>query len=201
MEYLYLGDNQITNITPVANLTKLYTLELDANPVADITSVGGLTSLQWLDVTGDWITDISPVAGLTKLTTLYAGGNMLTDITPLQDMRLAYLKVDYNYLNVSPGSPTMNIIKVLQGRGASVTYSPQLNSDGPGSLSGNVTAGSGIKLSGVSVAVAGHAPVTTDSDGAYMVSGIPAGPYNVTFAKSGYTSQTLGVTISSGRSA
>ena len=68
----------------------------------------------------------------------------------------------------------------------------------PGSLTGTVSDGGG-PVAGVSVAVGALAPATTAANGAYTVSGILPGTYSVTYAKSGYVSQTLsGVVISAG---
>ena len=63
-----------------------------------------------------------------------------------------------------------------------------------GTLAGMITS-SGLPLSGVTVSVAGRT-ATTDGLGAYSVGSIPAGTYPVTFAKSGYATQTASVTIS-----
>ena len=66
-----------------------------------------------------------------------------------------------------------------------------------GALSGTVS-GAGAPLAGVSVTVAGMSEVLTFADGSYWVPGIAQGTYAVTYARPGFTSQTLagiGVTI------
>ena len=125
LNYLYLGENQISNIAPLANLTNLWSLRLKFNLIADITPLAGMSALQYLDLTVNEVTDVSPLAGLSNLTTLYLYGNNLTDITPLKDLNLRDLDVRYNYLDITPGSSTMNTIAVLQARLAEVIYSPQ----------------------------------------------------------------------------
>jgi hypothetical protein len=122
---LYLGENQISNIAPLANLTNLASLKLKYNRIADITPLAGMSALQYLDLNVNEVTDVSPLAGLSSLTTLLIAGNSLTDITALQELRLMNLDVTYNYLDITPGSPTMNTIAVLQARRAEVLYSPQ----------------------------------------------------------------------------
>jgi hypothetical protein len=67
-----------------------------------------------------------------------------------------------------------------------------------GTLTGTVTT-AGVALGGASVTVGGSAPVITAGDGTYMVSGLAPGAPSVTYAKTGYVSQTLsGVVITAG---
>jgi hypothetical protein len=66
-----------------------------------------------------------------------------------------------------------------------------------GVLSGTVTSAGGV-LAGVTVSVPTHLPVSTASNGTYMLDGIVPGIQNVTFSKSGYVSQTRTVTIRAG---
>jgi len=65
------------------------------------------------------------------------------------------------------------------------------------SITGNITT-NGTGLSGVQVSIVGHS-VTTQANGAYVLSGLSNGNYTVTPLKSGYTftPQTRSVTISS----
>jgi len=66
-----------------------------------------------------------------------------------------------------------------------------------GTLSGTVSS-AGSPLVGVTVAVPGHAAMTTASDGTYTLAGVAPGTYSVTYSKPGYGTQTLSVAISSG---
>jgi hypothetical protein len=67
-----------------------------------------------------------------------------------------------------------------------------------GIVAGQVTDTAGNKLAGINVspspAVNGVANVTTDGNGNYSMT-IPNGNFSLTFAKAGYTSQTLPVTV------
>ncbi len=107
LESLDLTDHAITDITPLAGLTKLDTLALGGNPIADISPLAGLTSLKTLVLTGcaaedygalskltglehlrlehSTIADASPLAGLTNLKQLYLEGCKL-DYAPLADI-------------------------------------------------------------------------------------------------------------------
>jgi Carboxypeptidase regulatory-like domain len=75
---------------------------------------------------------------------------------------------------------------------------------GTGTISGTVTGTGGKSLGDVAVTVGGMAKaastetLTAGDVGAYTISGLPTpGTYAVTFSLPGYTSQTLGVTLSS----
>jgi hypothetical protein len=83
---LYLYDNQIRDISPLANLTSLRELYLSVNQIDDISPLTSLTNLTYLDLSGNGIDDISPLANLTSLTELYLSGNQITDISPLASL-------------------------------------------------------------------------------------------------------------------
>jgi hypothetical protein len=70
-----------------------------------------------------------------------------------------------------------------------------------GSVSGFVTdAASGSPVSGATVSYSGG-QATTDSSGAYSFTGITEGTYDVSASASGYTAQTLTVTVGPGQAA
>ena len=83
LEDLDLRDNQISDITPLATLTRLRVLELHANQVSDITPLANLTRLEWLDLWGNQVSDINPLANLTQLEGLNLWANQISDISPL----------------------------------------------------------------------------------------------------------------------
>ena len=82
----WVNSNTITDISPLAGLTKLTELHLYDNAITDISPLAGLTKLTTLYLLGNTITDISPLAGLTKLTKLYLYDNAITDISPLTEL-------------------------------------------------------------------------------------------------------------------
>jgi len=68
----------------------------------------------------------------------------------------------------------------------------------PGRLSGRVTnSATGAGLAGAAVSFSGGS-TTTDSTGAYNFANVTPGTYNVTASLTGFTSQTSGVTVTSG---
>jgi len=79
---------------------------------------------------------------------------------------------------------TVAVIATTQSKSGNTT------SGNKGSLSGKVTDDdTGEPIQGVSVAIEGNTS-TTDSNGNYGFTGIPAGTYTVTFSKTGYTTVT-----------
>ena len=55
------------------------------------------------------------------------------------------------------------------------------------SISGNISDEGGAPISGVTISDGADITTTTDSDGDYTLSGLPAGAYSLTPEKSGYT--------------
>ena len=64
---LYLSDNQIQDISVLANLTNLTSLNLGHNQIQDISVLANLTNLTSLDLWDNKIQDISVLASLIKL--------------------------------------------------------------------------------------------------------------------------------------
>ena len=82
----FSNSNSLADLTPLAGMTKLETLDLDTASITDLSGLEGLTSLKTLSLTVNSVTDISALAGLTNLTHLYLGGNTITDVSPLSEL-------------------------------------------------------------------------------------------------------------------
>jgi len=80
---LWLTDNNITDLSPLADLANLTHLTIGWNPISDISPISGLTNLTWLNIGGYEISDLSPLAGLVNLTNLLLHNNQISDISPL----------------------------------------------------------------------------------------------------------------------
>ena len=115
LQILDLRNNRITDLSPLAELTQLTSLQLGAvvttsgfrssgNHITDVSPLAGLTILQELDLSNNRLTDMSPLAGLTRLETLYLDDNRLTDVTPLAVLTgLTQLSLSGNHItDVSP---------------------------------------------------------------------------------------------------
>ncbi len=92
-----LFSNAVTDISPLANLTKLVDLNIHTQDISDLTPLSGLTSLEELRLAANSFTDISPLRGLNSLIYLELTGNDITDITPLSGLtNLMQLDLRFN---------------------------------------------------------------------------------------------------------
>jgi len=80
---LWLGDNQISNLQPVAGLADLQQLYFWDNQISDLQPLAGLSELSVLDLSGNEITDLQPLAALTGLNELALDDNGISNLQPL----------------------------------------------------------------------------------------------------------------------
>ncbi len=83
LERLDLSFHEITDLSPLAGLSKLTILALGGNPIADIAPLVGLTNLIVLALPGTGVSDLSPLSGLTRIRYLYLADCPASDYTPL----------------------------------------------------------------------------------------------------------------------
>jgi len=108
MTDLYLGWNQISDVSSLGKLTSLTHLDLHSNHIGDISVLANLTSLTFLRLDSNQISDISPLTNLSSLTELYLVSNKIGDISRLAKLTsLALLCLDSN--NISDISPVANL--------------------------------------------------------------------------------------------
>lgn len=89
--------NAISDISPLAGMTKLTDLALHTNEISDISALRGMTALTDLRLGGNPITDISPLEGMTSLLHLELTTAEVTDLTPLRGLTtLRNLDLRYN---------------------------------------------------------------------------------------------------------
>ena len=143
-----INSNSVSDISPVAGLTNLTSLDLGYNSISDISLVAGLTHLTYLGLWGNNISDISPVVGLTDLTRLllennnisdispvadltqldllYLGGNSITDISPVAGLtKLTNLDLSGNNISdISPVAGLTNLINLGLGKNSIKDLSP-----------------------------------------------------------------------------
>lgn len=101
-----LFTNAVTDIGPLAKLTKLEDLNIHTQDISDLTPLSGLTSLVELRLAANSFTDLSPLRGLASLQYLELTGNDITDITPLSSLtNLTQLDLRFN--------PKLNNIQAL----------------------------------------------------------------------------------------
>jgi hypothetical protein len=75
--------NDISNLQPLAGLGSLMNLILDDNAIHDIGPLQALDRLNVLHLNGNQITDIAPVAGCFRLNHLFLANNQIVTLAPL----------------------------------------------------------------------------------------------------------------------
>ena len=132
-----LFTNAVTDISPLAKLTKLVDLNIHTQDISDLTPLSGLTSLIELRLAGNSFTDLSPLRGLASLEYLELTGNDLTDITALSgltnllalDLRFNPELSDIQALFENPGIGAGDVVE-LRHTNVSCTDQQQLAEKG-----------------------------------------------------------------------
>lgn len=120
LQELYLAENQIENIEALANLKNLQKLSLGeedtgpncGNNVTDISPLADLENLTHLSLWANQVSDLSPLADLSKLTYLALGDNQISNIDPLSSLaNLTILVLSENQISdVSTLSGLVNLM-------------------------------------------------------------------------------------------
>ena len=107
------NSNSISDISPLAGLTNLTTLDLWGNSISDISIVAGLNNLTELNLALNSISDISPLAGLNQLTELNLWDNSISDISLLAGLtNLTELNLQVN--SISDISPLISLTNLIE---------------------------------------------------------------------------------------
>ncbi|EDP24657.1 leucine-rich repeat domain-containing protein [Parvimonas micra] len=111
LKKLKLNENEISDISPLKNLTKLEYLEIQRNRIVDVNPLKNLTNLKFLKLYNNLIEDIALLSNLTNLTGLdlhynvTVGGDEshkiiskgITDISALKNLKkLEFLDISAN---------------------------------------------------------------------------------------------------------
>lgn len=97
---LGLSGNQISDISPIADLRLLQVLSLADNNIITISALANLQSLRTLSLQNNNIVDITAIGNLHSLTTLSLQNNAISDISALATVNhLTYLNISSNYVN------------------------------------------------------------------------------------------------------
>ena len=114
LEVLSAGDNQITDLSPLAGHDTLTELVLENNPIGSaseenadkkagsdpLQSLSGLTNLKWLDLKNCGISDISALTSLTSVDHMDLSVNGIRDLAPVGGMKgLVYLDASDNRIS------------------------------------------------------------------------------------------------------
>ncbi len=85
-DHIPVGREQIADLSPLAALTSLQSLNLAGTQVADLSPLAALTSLQSLDLRHTQVADLTPLASLASLQSLALFGTQVADLTPLASL-------------------------------------------------------------------------------------------------------------------
>lgn len=83
---LDLGNQNITDLSPLASLTTISNLNLTGNQIQDISPLSNLQNLSFLLIAFNEIQDISPLANLKNLRYLVIENNQITDLSSLNSL-------------------------------------------------------------------------------------------------------------------
>ena len=121
-----VNSNSISDLSPLAGLYQLTSLDLDNNSISDISPLAGLTNLTRLYLSDNSITDISPLAGLYQLTTLWIHSNSITDLSPLGGLtNLTWLDLRSNSItDISPLAGLYQLTSLWLNRNSITDISP-----------------------------------------------------------------------------
>ena len=108
LQQLYLGRNQVSDISALANLTNLQILYFHYNQVSDISALANLTNLTDLVFGDNQVSDISALENLTNLHQLWFYYNQVSDIFALRNLT-NLTKLIFHYNQVSDISVLSNL--------------------------------------------------------------------------------------------
>ena len=86
LTWLDLSVNEIEDLSPLENLTGLTELDFSGNGIEDLSSLENLTGLTELDLSDNDIEDLSPLENMTGLTWLDVSGNEIEDLSSLENL-------------------------------------------------------------------------------------------------------------------
>ncbi len=116
LEDLVLGwwghdGNQVSDLSPIAGLTKLRRLNLLNNPISDLSPLRDLTNLTELHLNDTLVSDLSPLSGLTNLTSLNIHPTLATNLSPLAGL-INLRSIAFSNKNLSDISPLAGLINL-----------------------------------------------------------------------------------------
>ncbi len=122
LQGLWLNENEISDISPVANLTHLEQLELHNNQISTIPSLSALTNLTRLGLSNNQINDITRLTGLTGLEELQLHNNQISNISELSGLTsLIALGLGDNQITTVPSLSSLGSLEFLNLYGNQIT--------------------------------------------------------------------------------
>ena len=108
LRLLYLNNNSVSDLSPIAGLINLRLLELRNNPISDFSVLRVLTNLTKLTLQDTLITDLSPISGLTNLTNLNFQSTSVSDLSPVAGL-INITELSFSQTTISDLSPVAGL--------------------------------------------------------------------------------------------
>ena len=83
---LEISGQQITDLTPVWQLTKLRKLGVECNPITSLEGIGALQNLEQLWLSGTDVSDLTPLEALPRLSDLGIDGTYVRDLPNVETL-------------------------------------------------------------------------------------------------------------------
>lgn len=100
IEELYVADNKIVDVSPLAGSPSLRLINLKYNKLESLVPFeAGMPNLTKLDLGGTNSFDVAPLQHLTSLTDLDVSSNSLSDLSPISHLPLKRLNFDSNLID------------------------------------------------------------------------------------------------------
>ena len=130
----HINSNSIKDLSPLAELSNLTSLNLSQNNILDLSPLAESNNLTWLDVGGNTLSNISPVAELINLTALRLWRNNIVDVSPVADLiHLTELNLHGNNIaELSPLAKLTSLTKLQLGHNSISDLSPLVTNTGLG---------------------------------------------------------------------
>jgi internalin A len=104
LTHLWIGSDPIDDLSPLASLPALQSLDCSGTQVSDLSPLASLVALQSLDCHDTQVSDLSPLASLPALQSLNCFGTHVSDLAPLAKLR-ALQSLDCSYTEVCDLGP------------------------------------------------------------------------------------------------
>ena len=109
---LYIDNNEITSLEPLANLTTLRQLTISSNPISDISTLSTLPTLHWLELNFTDVSSLEPLRSNTALTWLQVAYTSITTLEPLSEVT-SLQEIWFQNTEVSDLSPLAGLPRML----------------------------------------------------------------------------------------
>ncbi|WNR45788.1 leucine-rich repeat domain-containing protein [Paenibacillus roseipurpureus] len=127
---LYFSNNNISDVSPIANLPKLTKLSLGSNKLNDIRALESLPNLTNLSLDHNQINDISVLSNFPNLEQLSINHNQIKSIDSISSLtKLTFLNIEENQISDISATQTMKKINLLMANNNQIhDISPLANS-------------------------------------------------------------------------